>query len=166
MGAHPLTGAGRLVAGRKVGANRWFRGARARLESIVRGRSLDRQLALAVDPRSSEAIAYRAAKLTGSRTRTALAEGIDRILRSAHGPARALSSAIPPHRGEVAIAAPRLRQLRRILSTETSVDAAGMARLQLLLTDPVSVLYRPAQSGALSDEVEAIIASLAPRERT
>lgn len=124
---------------------------------------LDAALARGADPCGSPALAYRSARLTSEGGRERLAASLDRVLDAAVRPAQRRSAAVPPCRDEVVAAGPLLIQARALLRSRTPVYSQGAARLEDLLRDGGSPLYWPAQPGALSHELEVVIAALEGR---
>ena len=136
--------------------------ARARL----RGRSLDRALSNGEDPSSSPVLTRRAARLTSTKNRHALARSIRRLLDPPSGRRPGPSAAVPPHRSELAGARMPLARVAALLEIDEPVYARGVARLQLLLTEGGSALYAPRRTGELRGEVEGILDALEGREDT
>ncbi|HEY1521258.1 MAG TPA: hypothetical protein VGF91_32855 [Solirubrobacteraceae bacterium] len=116
-------------------------------------------------PRGSDALALRARRITRRRSRTNVAHGLARILRSASNTGARFTAAVPPNRREVLAARPVIDALGRHLKGAEPVTARGMAMLSGLLTEPTSPLYRPDQPGALGSRLRAAAAALEPRSR-
>jgi hypothetical protein len=131
----------------------------------LRHSSLDAALASGADPCDSQALAWRAAWLTRSRTRDRLAASIDHVLAAADRRVPRLSSAVEPDRREVIAARPHLAELRELLRSTTPVYAQGVAMLRQLLRDGGSSVYVPAWRGMLAQELEDIVAALKGRDR-
>jgi hypothetical protein len=108
-------------------------GRAARLIAWLRQCSLDRELIAGADPASSPPLAARTAILASTRKRTHLAEGVDRLLRVAQGPQRRWW-AVSRH-GPVLANAAELRDLARVLRSDTPLYAQGIAIVHDLLTD-------------------------------
>jgi hypothetical protein len=70
-------------------------------QARFRGRSLDRALSNGQDPASSPVLTRRAAWLTSTKNRHALARSIRRLLDPPSGRRPGLSAAVPPHPGEL-----------------------------------------------------------------
>ena len=138
---------------------------RIRLALVARWRAaeLDRQLAAGASPMASALLAIRCQRLTSRRYRKRVAAGLTRAVRDAEE-ARALrfSAAIRPHRSEVIAARAVLATLDRRLRAPEPVSAQGVARLESLLTDGTSPLYRPTEPGALGSRLRAAAAALEP----
>jgi hypothetical protein len=126
---------------------------------------LDAELASGADPCDSPALAHRAARLTRHRTREKLAASIDGVLAAAERPGLRLSSAIEPHRDEMAAASPLLVRVGQVLRSTAPVYSQGVAMLERLLTDGGSPLYLPASRGALHEELDLILATLEGRHQ-
>jgi hypothetical protein len=131
-----------------------------RVRARLRRSSLDRALAAGADPCESPALAYRAAQLASEGSREQVAASIDDVLAAAARPRLALSSVVDPDRKEMAIARPHLIQVHELLRSKTPVYCQGVAMLECMLRDGGSPLYSPARRGALSAELEAIVAAL------
>jgi hypothetical protein len=111
----------------------------ARASARVRGGSLDRALSAGADPRRSPQLAARAAILTSRRTRDAVAEGLERLVDTAHGPHRRWW-AVGQHEPVLANAA-ELHSLARVLHGAEPVRPRGMAILNRLLVDGTGPAY-------------------------
>lgn len=137
-----------------------------RVQARLRGRSLDRALSNGEDPASSPVLTRRAAWLTSTKNRHALARSIRRLLDPPSGRRAGLSAAVPPHRGELAGARMPLARVAALLEIDEPIYARGVARLQLLLSEGGSALYAPHRTGELRGEVEGILDALEGREET
>jgi hypothetical protein len=96
--------------------------------------------------------AARARQLTGSRIRGALASGFERLLVDAERPARQFrhTAAIRPCREQVRAAAPQIDAIILELRSNRPLDARGVARLQLLITDGSGPCYAQRHPRALT----------------
>ena len=151
----------RAPGARRHLAHVWRR-LRVRLAASWRGGALDGQLAGGVDPRTSLVLLIRAQQLTGPRNRKRLAGGLARALRTAQNRTPGLTAAVRPCASEVLAARTVLEALNRRLLADGTVNARGVAVLQLLLTDGGSPLYRPAEPGALASHLRAAAVALDP----
>jgi hypothetical protein len=125
---------------------------------------LNAALARGVDPCESAALAYCAARLTRDRTRKKLAGWVERVLDAAARPRLRLSSAVEPRRDAVMAARPLLIQTAELLRSSAPLYTRGLAMLDELLRDGGGRLYWPTSRGALSRQVELILAALAGRD--
>jgi hypothetical protein len=132
--------------------------------ALTRAIQADRDLATGTNFVPAEVLARRAARITRRRVRLRLADGLDRVLSSAYDTRATLTAAVRPDRHEVLSARIVLGTLERRLRAPEPVRARGVAMLRLLLTEPDSALYRPAESGALGSRLRAAAAELEPRE--
>jgi hypothetical protein len=123
---------------------------------------LDRLLATGATPAGTAALAARANRITGRRSRRQIADGLARARRSARDRAPGWSAAIQPHKEEILAARVVLNALDRRLRASEPVSARGMAMLRTLLTDGGSALYAPMARGALGSELRAVAAALEP----
>jgi hypothetical protein len=139
------------------GALRPHVGARAshaslglRLRVRVHRLDLTRRLAEGADVCASRELALRAGRLTSPREVRACVEGLDRVLRESVAPSRGLTSQAPLQREAIRAARPFLLNLRERLRETESPRAAGVARVELLLTDGAGPLYAPSHPGTLA----------------
>ena len=96
--------------------------------------------------------------------RARLAESVRAVIEAVGQPPAMPSSRIPPSRPEVPAARGDLQRIVSLLASETPVYAAGLARLELLLTDGGGPLYSPDYPAALSRELGEIMTGLGVRE--
>jgi hypothetical protein len=123
----------------------------------LRAASLDRQLAQGVAPWHSSRHAARALQLTSSRARTALARSLERLVEQAEEPPTPRRSAvIEPCRPQVREARPIMLTTALRLRAGAPVDARGMARLKLLLSDGAGPCYAPSRPDALAIELQTV----------
>lgn len=113
---------------------------RARIAARLRARTLDLELAAGADPTNSAALAARAALLASPRYRSAVAEGLERLLRGAQGPQRRWW-ALARHT-TVRANSSELAQLASLLRSSRPAYARGIAILNLLLTDGAGAAYQ------------------------
>jgi hypothetical protein len=147
-----------------AGRGRWRR-ARLTLIAGWHAGELDRQLAAGVSPGASALLTIRGERLTSRRYRARIAAGLARVVRDAGATTRGFSAAVRPDRREVIAAHTVLAALDRRLQAAEPVSPRGVAMLESLLTDGMSALYRPTQSGALGSRLRAAAAALEPPAR-
>jgi hypothetical protein len=123
----------------------------ARAAARVRAGALDRALMAGADPSSSPQLAARACALTSRRTRAAIANGIERVVKAAWEPAA--HSRVTPRRTSVKSAAGELDELAGLLRSRSPLYARGIAMLRGLLRDGAGPVY--------TGEPEQLAASLA-----
>lgn len=140
---------------------------RVRLSAFVRWGAawLDRELASGVSPHVSEALAVRARRITGRRSRENAARGLIRALFSAEDAAPGFTEAELAHHREVLAARAVIAALDRRLCAPEPVAPRGMAMLHVLLARGTGLLYRPGEPGALGDQLRAAAAALQPDGR-
>jgi hypothetical protein len=127
---------------------------------------LDRQLAAGASPMTNALLAIRGQRLTSRRYRARVTAGLTRAVRDAEEPRTlGFSAAVGPHECEVIAARTVFATLERRLRAPEPVSAEGVARLESLLTDGTSPLYRPAEPGALASGLRAAAAALEPSAR-
>lgn len=130
------------------GLGRLRRPSTAGLRACVQAHRLDGDLAAGVPTWATPAHAARARRLTGRRTRAALARGLERLLAAADGP-RGLSPAVPPCADQVRAARPALLLVAARLRRDGPVGARGAAQLRVLLTDGAGPCFVDHEPGAL-----------------
>jgi hypothetical protein len=122
-----------------------------RLLARWRAFALDRALADGVSPDSSAVLSLRAERLISRATRADLARSIRHLIADAQAEADGPSPLGDPHvracSRAVRRVADQLELLARRLLDPDPVDAAGVARLDLLLRDGAGPLYCPSRSG-------------------
>jgi hypothetical protein len=106
----------------------------------------------------SRRAARQARRLTKDRTRSKLADAIERAVAAAAGPPRAISAALPVQRTAVAACRPELLELADRLRTPGPVYAHGVAAAFGLLRDAESPLYQ--SGGDLPAAVRDALAAL------
>ena len=122
--------------------------------------TLDHRLARGESMLASAALSRRARQLTSVRGRHSLAAGLRSVIDEAERPPRTLSSAVPIQRRAVLRARPELERLAAELEADEPVRLAGIARVQLLLTEGSSPLYTALPDGTLDDAVAHALAAL------
>jgi hypothetical protein len=137
---------------------------RLRLAFAVRWRAgeLDRELAAGTSADASDLLSLRAERITRPRGRACVADGLTRAVNQAEDGVPGFTSAVRPNGAEVLASGVVLTNLDRRLRAAQDVRANGMAMLHLLLTEPDSLLYRPADAGALGSYLRAAAAALEP----
>jgi hypothetical protein len=149
------TGRGRSAGGRVDRVH-------VRLFALRHRGELDRQLGAGVNPQTSAALALRAARITGRRSRTRLANGLAGALSSAQHATPGLTAAVRPQAPELIAASNVLASLDRRLRDPEPLNPQGVALLRELLTDAASTLYQPSQPGALVNRLRTVAATLEP----
>lgn len=112
---------------------------RARFAARARSGSLDRALIAGADPADAPQLAARAAMLTSRLSRTSIAEGLERLLAAAQGPAS--QRRMRPLRAPVLASAGELRELAALLRGSSPLYARGIALLGQLLSDGTGPAY-------------------------
>jgi hypothetical protein len=120
---------------------------------------LDRRLAAGVDPQTTDVLALRAERITTRRSRTRVANGLTRALRSARQSKPGLTAA-RPCAPELTAAGELIAALDDCLRRAEPVSAQGVAILRILLTDQASALYQPSESGVLAAQLRIARAAL------
>lgn len=134
----------------------WRRRIRWALRARWHADALDRALAAGAGPYAGALIAVRAQQLTTARNRRRLAGGLERVRLDADDGLSGFTAVVAPDRHEVDAAAPEITALERRLRDGERVDAAGVAMLQLLLTDGSSPLYDPVGAGSLARHLRTV----------
>ncbi len=138
-------------------STRFYAALRARCAALM----LDHQLATGCDPARNPALLRRAAILSSRRGRRRTAAGLRRVLAEPRGHAH-ISAAVSFDQGAVETARPALEQLERTIRERAVLLPQGLARAQLLLTDPESPLYRPGTRETLYDAARAALLAMLP----
>jgi len=143
------------------GSDRRAYSLRLRLRTSVRRAKLTRSLAEGADPGASDELALRAQQLTSERNRKMLARSLRRSIAEAHRPARTRGVASIIDRRAVLDAEPAIAELIEHLLEPRPVQAAGMAMVELILTNADrSPLYNPSEPGALRQTIRVATATL------
>jgi hypothetical protein len=120
-----------------------------RLRVLDRRERLDRQLAERADPQASPELGLRAAQLSKARTRCVIARRLRRKLRAAGQAGSPLPGLRPLARDQILAESDALMDLIRRLEAPGWAEPIGVALARLLLTDPVSPIYEPAEPATL-----------------
>lgn len=132
----------------------------ARMRARMGTRRLDRALAAGVSPDSSAGLSVHAHDLIGARARCQLSRSIRRLLDEAVHPVRPLSFSVPVCRSKVLRSRPALETLAKRLAGEGPLNACGLARLRILLSDGAGPLYDHPRADDLAPALERAIAAL------
>jgi hypothetical protein len=120
---------------------------------------LDRQLAAGIVPWHSKLHAVRSLQLTSDRSRRALARSLEHLVEHAEmSRIQSVGTAVViPCREQVREARPVILAMVSRLRASAPVDARGMARLRLLLTDGTGPCYTPSgRPDALAVELQTV----------
>jgi hypothetical protein len=139
QGVGSINGEGFLTRYDRLAGQTLCPGAIARLAALVRAGALDRALSAGADPASSAPLAARAARLASPRNRRLLAEGLERLLRAAHGPQSRWWAV--SERGHLIENAEQIRELAALLRADVPLYAHGIALLEQLLGDGTGPAY-------------------------
>ncbi|HLI60933.1 MAG TPA: hypothetical protein VKV21_14825 [Solirubrobacteraceae bacterium] len=128
---------------------------------LRRGR-LDQELATGIPSWESPRHAARALQLTRRSHRTALAQGLNRVLQEVRRttPRMRRMSCVMPCRGAVLRCAPLLEELADVLAGDLPLDPMRVARLHILIRDGAGPFYCPRRSGELHHALELIRAGI------
>lgn len=141
----------RTSAVRKLSAAERAIGPRGRSRPVLRlcvwlqRNSLDCGLARGADPAASATLSFRARQLTRSRTRTRIADALERALGAADEPPGPYSAAVPVERQQVHAARWELVAVAERLRAPRPVWAQGVAAVSQLLSNADSPLYQSGQ---------------------
>lgn len=134
-----------------------------RLMTRVQAWRLDAAIANGADPDSSAALSLRANRLISRRTRRSMSRGIGRLLEQSRRPPHPFNESAPICWRQVALARPVLQELAMRLAGPAPVDARGVAKLQLLLTDGTSPLFSWPEVDGLEALLATALEALEPR---
>ena len=109
---------------------------------------------------ASAALSRRARQLTSVRGRHSLAAGLRGVIDGGRAAAAHLSRRCRSSAGPILRARPELERLAAELEADEPVKLAGIARVQLLLTEGSSPLYTALPTDALDDAVAHALAAL------
>jgi hypothetical protein len=126
---------------------------------------LDRELTSGISPQTSDALAFRALRITGRWNRATIASGLVRALFSAEDAAPGFTAAELAHHHEVLAARTVIAAIDRRLRAPEPVAPRGMAMLHVLLAKGASPLYQSGEPGALGTQLRAAAAALQPDNR-
>ena len=132
---------------------------RARLTARIRAGRLDAMLAVGVPTPPGSAMAARAARLTSTSDREAIALALRRCVHEATNDTVLWTSRIPLHRKNIAAAVPAIDAITLRLHAPPAVDARGMARLNRVINDGLGPLYAFGH-GDLTGRLGAALAAL------
>jgi hypothetical protein len=121
-----------------------------RLCAFVHRFELTQRLAECADPNASPELALRARQLATPRELRRTILGLERVLREAAQPSRAMTSQVPLQRQAILAARPFLVSLLDTLREVEHPQPAGLARAELLLTDGAGPVYAPSYPGTLA----------------
>ncbi|MGZ4185910.1 MAG: hypothetical protein ACXVUE_08275 [Solirubrobacteraceae bacterium] len=128
-----------------------------RLRARLHAPSLDRELASGIAPRRSSLHAARALQLTSDRNRRGLARSLERLLENAQRPrSQSRGAVVYPCREQVIEAMPVLLTIAGRLRCADPIDARGIARLNILLSDGSGPCYVRIRCSALTDALQEI----------
>lgn len=134
--------------------------ARTRLWTHLRSRRLDQALASHISPDSSAALSLRARALIGTTARAALAGSVRRLIKEAEHPTRPLTFRVPICRAKILRSRETLEALADRLVSADPVDACGVARVRLLLSDGSGPIYARPAADDLQPALQRTLVSL------
>jgi hypothetical protein len=129
----------------------------------LRSHGLDRALASGVSPDSSAALSLRAQALISARARRALARSLQRLIEDARRPLGPFTPMVPICRRKILRSRESLEQLAARLLSGDPVDACGMAKVRLLVTDGSGPVYDRPAAEDLEPAVQQALEALEPR---
>jgi hypothetical protein len=145
-----------------------LRARRSRVHERVRARlfpwRLDLELARGAPADSRGDLLIRAHRLISLRTRRDLATEILAVLEEAMDPTPARHRVVRGCDVEVLVAGPLLQEIADRLARPGPVEAAGVARIRILLHDGTGPLYSETWTGKLEPALRRALKALAPRD--
>jgi hypothetical protein len=114
---------------------------RTRVWVRVRSHHLDQALASGVSPDGCAALSLRAHSLIGTRARGALARSLRRLVKDAQHPLQPLSFGVPICRRKILASRNTLEALATRLDSRDPLDAGGVAKVKLLLSNGGGPVY-------------------------
>lgn len=130
-----------------------------RAAARLRRDKLDRALIAGADPAASRLMAARTAELGRRSTRARLADGLERLARSAD--ARRERSRILPSRAAVSRNRSDLLELAGTLRSDVPLYARGLAMLNVILTDGTAGAFSDRCGFVLARQLASVRATLA-----
>ena len=127
----------------------------ASLVARLRASALDNQLAEGVEPWRSPAHAARSLRLTSPRRRRAVARSLERLLEDVERRPPVVSAVVRPCREQVLEARPLIVAVASLLRSTRPVDARGVARVVVLLTDGGGPCYVSSHPQALEGALQS-----------
>jgi hypothetical protein len=121
-----------------------------RLRALVQRVELTRRLAEGADSGASRELALRAREITRPCEIRECVNGLERVLREAAMPSRGLTAQAPLQRDAILAARPFLLSLLDALREVQHPRAAGVAHVEMLLTDGTGPIYAPSYPGTLA----------------
>ena len=121
-----------------------------RLRAFAHRFELTQRLAEGADPHASPELALRARQLGTPRELRRSILGLERVLHEAAEPSRVLTARVPVQRTAIVAARPFLLSLLDTLRDVEQPRPAGLARVELLLTDGAGPIYAPSDRGTLA----------------
>jgi len=131
----------------------------ARVTARLRAYQFDRQLAVGVPAPAGSALAVHQSRLTSVAEREAIARTLRQAVHDAQPSTVAMSSRLAVHPKNVAAAQDLIDTITLRLHSPRPVNARGMARLRVVLSDGRGPMYRFGR-GDLSGRLGAALAEL------
>jgi hypothetical protein len=131
----------------------------ARVTARLRAFRLDRQLAVGVPAPTGSALAVHEARLTSVKEREAIAHTLMRAVHEARSGGNPVGRRIPVHRNNILSAVDLIDAITLRLHSPRPVNARGMARLRVVMSDGCGPLYENGR-GDLSGRLGAALAAL------
>ena len=134
-----------------------------RLRSHLQAPELDQALAVGADPLGSEQLLWRAQQLTDPHRRLEYAEAIQRIVAEVdHGGPQMLPGPQLVRRDVIKANRALLRVLAERMRADQPLALCGLARVELLIGDGASPLYRGLSGFELRSSLLETLATLDP----
>ena len=137
-------------------------GPRQRLEARLRAWTLDAALARGACPDSSVVLSLRARTLISRRMRHQLSRRLRHVLSLAQRPSRPPHWTVPVCRREVTRARAEVEALADRLISPDPVEATGVARVKMLVSDGSSPMYYRPRAAELEQALLEAIEALEP----
>ncbi len=131
------------------------------LLAAIRSRVLDRHLESGADPDASVLLSLRAAALIAPSRRHRLALALCRLASDAERSPHPFDARASLARRDILEVRELIDEVVALLRCRSPANPAGVARVQVLLRDGMSPLYRRHTTPALRDRLEAAVEALA-----
>ena len=131
----------------------------ARLAALLQAGRLDRMLAVGVPAPEGTALAAHETRLTSVAEREAIARSLRQVVHDANNGGTPLCSRVPVHQANITAAEDVIDRITLRLHSPRPVNARGMARLRLLLSNGDGPVYQFGR-GDLEGRLGAALAAL------
>jgi hypothetical protein len=130
------------------------------LSAYLRSHRLDEALASGISPDSSATLSLRAHTLIGARARGGLASTLRNLIRDAQDPPGLFPAGVPICRRKIRRSRKTIEALADRLAGGQPIDACGVAKVHLLLTDGSGPVYHRPRADDLEPALQQALEAL------